>query len=47
MDDTAYTRQAITISGLDEMHILLGVKIFATTTEPSLEVDWVRVLQVR
>jgi len=47
IDDVAFTRQAITLSGLEEMHIVLGAKMFATTTEATFHVDWVRVLQVR
>ena len=41
------TAQALTISGLEEMHILLGVKTFETGNEPHLDVDWVEVIQRR
>lgn len=47
INGTAYTAQDITLSGLEEMHIVFGAKMFATTTEASFEVDWYRALQIR
>ncbi len=47
LDGTAGTAQNITISGLQEMHILFGVKTGAAATEEALLVDYVQVLQIR
>lgn len=47
VDGVPYPRQAITLAGLDEMHIVFGAKMWATTTEASLQIDWYKVLQLR
>jgi hypothetical protein len=46
LDGVAGTAHAITLSGLEEMHILFGVKNVGST-EQSLYIDYVRCLQVR
>jgi hypothetical protein len=46
INGVAYTAKNITLSGLEEMHILLGVKAGGTNAE-TLKVDYVQVLQVR
>lgn len=47
VNGTAYTAQNITLSGLEEMHVVVGAKMFATTTEASFEIDWIRAFQTR
>lgn len=46
LDGVAGTAHAVTISGMDEMHILLGVKAGSAAAE-TLRVDYVTCLQVR
>ena len=46
LNGVAGTAQAITLSGLEEMHILLGLKAGGGAVE-NLRVDYVQVLAVR
>jgi len=46
IDGVTYTAHDLTISGLEEMHILLGVKT-PGTSEEALLVDYVRIVSDR
>jgi len=44
VNGVAGTAHDLTISGLEEMHLLLGVKAHSANAQ-TLEVDWVQVVQ--
>ena len=47
IDGTAGTAQNITLSGLAEMHMILGVKAGPTAAAETLQVDYVKAIQLR
>lgn len=47
VDGVAKTAQNITLSGLEEMHLVFGVKAGPTAAAETLQVDWIKCLQLR
>lgn len=47
VDGTGYTAQNITLAGLQEMHLVFGVKAGPSNGAETLEVDYVRCVQLR
>ncbi len=47
VDGVAYAAQNITLAGLDEMHFAMGVKASATNAAETLEIDFVKIIQLR
>ena len=47
IDGVAGTAQTITLSGLAEMDLFFGVKAGGGTPEEALEVDWIKVVQLK
>ena len=47
IDGVAGTAQTITLSGLEEMELFFGVKAGGGVPEEVLEVDWIKVVQLR
>ena len=46
VDGTAYTAQNITLAGLEEMHFVMGIKAGPANNAETLEVDYVKVVQL-